>query len=264
MAESATAKTQLREHLASLLISPIADGFWSIQASATELCSRNRTPDQVIRTFQNMLTKIPEWSDVTLRTEVERIKTVSRCGYLDDLIMGVFISYMKSFASLHYAGGDIQIDFDRPTLERFVHEVYIQSARKLWQVAYLFKTTGVTAETQARSRYEVENIINQCLEQVIRSFLPWDSITKKYFSQSQSEPQPQPEPEPEPEPEEKKSVSFGEDEEEEYEVESEDEAPPRLNITDEEVSIDVIEEKEEVDPLKELENKATESLVLNL
>ena len=72
MADSEIAKTQLREHLATLLISPISDGFWSIQTAASELCTRNGTPDQVIRTFQNMLTKIPEWSDVTLRTEVER------------------------------------------------------------------------------------------------------------------------------------------------------------------------------------------------
>ena len=215
MADSEIAKTQLREHLATLLISPISDGFWSIQTAASELCTRNGTPDQVIRTFQNMLTKIPEWSDVTLRTEVERIQKITRCSYLDDLLMGVFISYMKSFASLHHAGGsEISIEFDRPSLAKFIHETYIQSARKLWQVAYLFKTTGVTSEVQARAHNEVEKIIDQSLEQVIRSFLPWESITKKYFS-SPSVPEPEPEHEPEHEHvEEKKTVSFGEDEEE--------------------------------------------------
>jgi len=259
MSESEVAKTQLREHLATLLVPNIAEGFWSIQTAATELCERNHTQDQVIRTFQNMLTKIPEWSDVTLTTEVERIQKVTRCSYLDDLMMGVFISYMKAFASLHQSGNDsISIDFDRPTLAKFIHEAYVQSARKLWQVAYLFKTTGVSSETQARCRQEIETIINQSLEHVIRSFLPWESITRKYFGNSaptQSEV-------PTIMSEEKKSVSFGEDESDDEE--SEDDAPPPLTISEEETTLDIPELEVEEDPLKELEKKAQETLVLNL
>lgn len=261
MSESEVAKTQLREHLATLLVPNIAEGFWSIQTAATELCERNHTPDQVIRTFQNMLTKIPEWSDVTLKTEVERIQKVTRCSYLDDLMMGVFISYMKAFASLHQSSSEISIEFDRPTLAKFIHEAYIQSARKLWQVAYLFKTTGVSSEVQARSRQEVETIINQSLEHVIRGFLPWESITRKYFSTPAPASAPAPEPVPEePEETEKKAVSFEEESEDEDE---EEEAPPPLAISEEEATLDLVEEDEE-DPLKELERKAEETLVLNL
>jgi hypothetical protein len=104
MSDTEFAKSHLRDHLNSLIVSPIAEGFWSIYSSARELCQRNDQPDQILMTFQNMLTKIPEWSDTTLTTEVERIEKVTKCDYLDDLIMGVFISYMKSFASLQYTG----------------------------------------------------------------------------------------------------------------------------------------------------------------
>lgn len=254
MADTEIVKTSLRTHMGTLLIPHISDGFWSIQSAASELCTRNGTPDQVIRTFQNMLTKIPEWSDITLSTEVERIQKITKCSYFDDLLMGVFISYMKSFASLQQSSSDeISIEFDRPTLAKFVHEIYTQSARKLWQVAYLFKTAGVSPEMQSRARQEVETIIDQCLEQVIHNFLPWESITKKYFGTSVPVPA---EPEPEPIVEEKKSVSFGEVDEEEEEV------PPPLTITEEEATLDV--EEEEVDPMKELERKAEETLVLNL
>jgi hypothetical protein len=265
MTESELAKGHLRDHLGYLIVSPIAEGFWSIQKSAYELCERNKTPDQVLRTFQNMLTKIPEWSDITLTTEVERIQTVTRCNYLDDLIMGVFISYMKAFASLNRASSEeITIEFDRPSLAKFIHELYIQSARKLWQVAYLFKTIGVTSESQARARREVEAIISQCLEQVIRGFLPWESITRKYFSEPSSRPTPVVEEPP------AKSVSFGD-----YEVESESEeedddssVPPPLVVSEEATTLDdLIEEEEEqpqADAMTELETKATETLVLNL
>jgi hypothetical protein len=210
-----------------------------------------------------MLTKIPEWSDVTLSTEVERIQKVTKCPYLDDLVMGVFISYMKAFASLH-SGSNVSIEFDRPSLAKFIHELYIQSARKLWQVAYLFKTSGVSSESQARARHEIDSLINQCLEQVIRGFLPWESITRKYFTQPApvTVPEPQPEEEPEAE-EEKKAVSFGEDEEEEFEAESdEEEKPPVLQISEEEATLEV--DEDDSDPLKDLEKKMEETLVLNL
>jgi len=251
MTDTEFAKTHLRDHLSSLIVAPVAEGFWSIQKSAKELCDRNGQKDQILRTFQNLLTKIPEWSDSTLATEVERIEKVTKCEYLDDLIMGVFISYMKSFASLHYQGSskEVEIDFDRPSLAKFVHELYIHSARKLWQTAYLLNT-DMPAETNARNRQEVEKVIGECLEQVIRSFLPWKAITKKYFHNT--------EPESDlvkPVEEEKKNVTFGEDEESD-----EEEVKEKLVISEEDATLDI----PELDEMAELEKKASETLVLNL
>lgn len=270
MADTEFAKTHLREHLNTLLIDPISDGFWSIYSSSKELCERNGQLDQILRTFQNMLTRIPEWSDATLNTEVERIIKVSKCTYIDDLLMGVFIAYMKSFASLHYRGSssEIKIDFDRPSLSKFMHELYKHSARKLWQVAYLFKTVGVSSETQARNRQEISKIISDCMEQVIRSFLPWEAIAKKYFMADQVDA-----PISEVDSTTSKAVTFGEDSEEEDE--DEEEHKPKLTFSDETETIQFqdLDEKpveEEVkpeveeDPLKEIESKLGETLVLNL
>lgn len=260
MSESEFAKTHLRDHLSTLIIPHVADGFWSIYKTSKELCERNNQQDQILRTFQNMLTKIPEWNDVTIKTEVERIVKVSKCSYLDDLIMGVFIAYMKSFASLHYRGNSnhIQIDFDRPDTSRFIHELYIQSARKLWQVAYLFKTFGVTNEQQARNRQEVSKILLESIENVIRHFLPWESIAKQ-FSEQQT---------PEPIPSSNKRVVFEDAEsEDENDEEMEEEAPPpSLKILEDVASIDIDTfDEEETDPLKEIELKAESNpLVLKL
>lgn len=223
-----------------------------------------------------MLTRIPEWSDSTLATEVERILKVSRCNYLDDLIMGVFIAYMKSFASLHYRGNSsqIKIEFERPSVAKFIHELYKHSARKLWQVAYVFRTQGVSSEQQARNRQEIEQIILNCMEQVIRAFLPWEAIAKNYFVDAPTDvplvPQEQP----------NRTVTFEEEDEaeEDDDVEEEEDQPPKLTLSEEVGTIDVEDldkpqeatlpevTKEEVDPLKEIESKMVEgeSLVLNL
>ena len=290
MSSTEFAKAHLREHLVGLLVSPVADGFWSIYDSAKELCDRNGQLDQVLRTFQNMLTRIPEWSEETLNTEVERIVKVSKCTYLDDLLMGVFISYMKSFASLHYRGSssELKIEFERPSISKFIHEMYKQSARKMWQMAYYFKTVGVPSEQQARNRQDIERVITECMEQVIRSFLPWEAIAKKYFADDEyATPTPVtqetvslPIPVTESSPAKvvfEDPVKEEEDEEDEEEDDNgTDDGRGLLEIGEEVATIDFEdfdkpkeepkkEEVEEVDPLKEIESKATDdTLVLNL
>jgi Family of unknown function (DUF5764) len=272
MSDTEFAKTHLRDHLASMVVPAISQGLWSIYDSAKELCDRNGQQDQTIRTFQNMLSKIPEWSDNTLDTEVDRIIKTSKCGYLDDLVMGVFIAYMKSFASLHYRGksSQVSVDFDRPTLAKFVHHMYIHSARKVWQVAYLFKTIGVTTEIQARNRQEIESIVRECMERVIHSFLPWESITKSLSAPAEpiaeEDSSDEEEDSDEEETKEKKNVKF-----EDLPDEEEEEAPSKITLSDDVANIDVQEidipqppPLPDVDPMEEITRRATESLVLKL
>jgi hypothetical protein len=261
------AKVQLREHLSSLLIPRIAEGFWSINDSAVQLCERNKQPSEALHTFQNMITKIPDWSDSTLSEEVERIMKVSKCSYMDDLLMGVFLAYMKSFAALHYRGSSsqVKVEFERPNVTKFVHELYKHSARKLWQVAYLFKTQ-IPSEQQAKNRREIEDVIYKTLDDVVRSFLPWEIIAKSYFTEPPEDERPAP-------PPATKSVLF---EDVEGSDEEEEEKPKTLVFSeapaqeDDALSFTDLDEKEEepvkeVDPLSEIDSKVgEETFVLNL
>ena len=274
MSDSETAKNQLREHLSSLIIPRISQGFWSIYESAQKLCEQNKQPGETLRTFQNLLTKIPQWTETTISEEVERILKVSKCPYMDDLLMGVFLAYMKAFASLQYNGSasQVKVDFERPNVSKFIHELYNHSARKLWQVAYLFKTS-ISTEQQAKNRQEIEQIIHRSLDDVIRGFLPWEVIAKAYFTESTETPA-------------TKSVVFEDVPEQESDSESESEAeaeaeekPRSLSLGDElDFSVLGIEDDEqdekdevkevkfeEIDPLEEIESKiGKETLVLNL
>jgi hypothetical protein len=281
MSETETAKIQLRDHLSSLLVPRIAEGFWSIYESSKQLCERNNQPDQILRTLQNMVTKIPDWSDSTLTEEVERILRISNCSYMDDLLMGVFLAYMKSFASLHYRGASsqVRVEFERPNVTKFIHELYKHSARKLWQTAYLFRTQQVTTEQQARNRNDIEQTVYKCMDDVIRTFLPWELIAKSYFSDPSGS-----EPPPHAPPPVNKSVVFEDiPDDSESESESEDEPPAlapiglklgevidddALSFTDldekvEEVVVPVI--PVELNPLEEIEkNMSSDTLVLNM
>jgi len=274
MGDTEVAKVQLRDHLASLLVPRVAEGFWSVYESAKSLCERNQQPDQILRTFQNLITKVPDWSETTLGEEVERILKASKCGYMDDLLMGVFLSYMKSFASLHYRGqaSQMRVEFERPNVTKFIHELYKHSARKLWQTAYLFRTTQVPSEQQARNRQEIEQTIYKCIDDVIRVFLPWELIARSYFSEQEEAPVIAP-------PAANKSVVFEDmPEEEEDEEEEEEEKQPELNLGEEvdedalsitdldEQAVEVpVAEQKELDPLEEIsKNVSSDTLVLNM
>ena len=175
-------KSTLRENLSRVLVPHVADGLWSIYDSGKAACDRNGQSDQILKTFQNLLTQIPKWSPETLKKEVKRIEVASKCEYLEDLLLGVFVSYIRAFATLQQAEKThVDIDFKRPSVETFIHQLYKQAARQSWSSAYLFKTVGVTSEQQARNRRDIETMIGGAMNEVIDSFIPWKDISKAYF-----------------------------------------------------------------------------------
>ena len=259
-------KQSLRENLARTLVPHVADGLWSIYDSAKTACERNRQPEKTLQTFQNLLTRIPAWSDEILGKEVDRILEASKCDYIEDLLLGVFVSYIRAFAALQQAdAAHVQIDFDRPSLSKFIHAFYKLSARKSWSNAYLFKTIGVTSEQQARNRRDIETVLETTLSETIDGFIPWRDISKAYF-QARA---PAPAPEPEPESESKPPVQFAEaNDVHEFETddeESEDEGPPPIKLG-EDMVLDDIDDGLSVTTEDDLEAKmkSAEPLSLNL
>lgn len=179
------AKTHLRNHLSSVLLSHIQDGIWSIYENAKLVCERNKEVDQTLMTFQNLLTRVATWTPDTLEQEVKRIVQASKCEYIEELLTGVFLAYMRAFAAMQYRPTNdlIEIEFEKPTLDKFIHELYKQVARGAWKHAYLFKTYSITTEQQARNRKEIEALVEDSLDKVIDSFLPWKDITTNYFKE---------------------------------------------------------------------------------
>jgi hypothetical protein len=260
-------KSTLRENLTRVLVPHVADGLWSVYDSAKGACDRNGQSDQILKTFQNLLTQIPKWSPETLRKEVDRIVIASKCEYLEDLLLGVFVSYIRAFATLQQAEkAHVDIDFNRPSVGTFVHKLYNQSARLAWSSAYLFKTVGVMSEQQARNRREIETMIGAAMNEVIDSFIPWKDISRAYF-QSQSSAVAEAPAAPKPEalvapapalveapPEPPKAVQFDEDEDE-------DEAPAISLGEDIKLDDSEFETDDDNDSVK-LEPKETVSLNL--
>jgi len=268
-------KQTLRENLGRVVIPHVADGFWSIYDNAKSACERNKQPDQILRTFQNLLTQVPKWTPETLKKEVDRIAAASKCDYMEDLLLGVFVSYIRAFASLQQVKTEhVDIPFTRPSMEVFLHKFYVMAARGFWSNAYMFKTVGVTSEQQARNRRDIEVMLADVLNEVIDSFIPWKDISKAYFKAPEETPAPVPVPEPVAAPapvveEPKPAVKFGENEMQEFESETEesdDDEPPAIKLG-EDVGLDEddFESESESEAEGEVDVKpSSEAVALNL
>jgi hypothetical protein len=257
-------KQTLRENLSRVLIPHVADGLWSIYDNAKTACERNKQTDQTLRTFQNLLTQVPKWNVETLDAEVNRITIASKCDYIDDLLMGVFVSYIRAFASLQQVEDNhVDIPFTRPELSNFVHALYKSAARESWSNAYLFKTFGVSSEEQARNRRDIETMLSSTLNGVIDSFIPWKDISRAYF-RARDSPAPVAAAVAAVAP---PAVQFTDNEVHEFETDNEesddeDEERPRLTLG-EEIKLEDDEEEDD-DKSIDLESKAIETMTLNL
>lgn len=263
-------KQTLRENLARILVPHIADGLWSVYDNAKVACERNKQPEMTLQTFQNLLTRIPAWNDEILEKEIERITIASKCDYIDDLLLGVFVSYIRAFASLQQTEtAHVNVEFDRPSVSKFVHAFYKLAARKSWSQAYLFKTIGVSSEQQARNRRDIELALEACMNEVIDGFIPWREISRAYFHARESAPPARPSTPAPPPP---KPVTFGEPEVREFDNEDEEESDeeeerPRLQVGEEvQLDADDVEgDADSVDTEAEIEQKAASGTVsLNL
>jgi len=248
-------KQTMRENLTRVLVPHVADGLWSIYENAKTACERNKQPEKTLQTFQNLLTGVTKWSPETLKKEVERIIVASKCDYIEDLLLGVFVSYIRAFASLQQnEATHVNIDFERPSLETFVHNFYVVSARKCWTQAYLFNTIQVPSTQQARNRRDIEVMLDSTVGEVVDSFIPWRGISQAYFQKREEAPRP---------PAAAPPVTFAPPEVHEFETDDEDSEEERPKITLGE-DIALTDDEEDVDTEDELEKKATETVALNL
>lgn len=256
-------KQTMRENLTRVLVPHVADGFWSIYDNAKTACERNGQPEKTLQTFQNLLTSVPKWNEQTLQKEVDRIITASKCDYIEDLLLGVFVSYIRAFASLQQSEAtQVNIEFDRPSLSKFIHTFYTASARKCWTQAYLFNTINIPSIQQAKNRRDIEAMLEATVGEVIDGFIPWREISRAYFQAREEAPKATATP----------PVTFGEPKVHEFETDDEDdddEEEDRPKVTlgeDVELSDDEEEDddKASVSTEDELQRKATETVALNL
>jgi len=177
------AKNEYSSRLINILTPLIILGIKSIFSEAVDLCIENEENDKYLMTFQNFLSRVPKWNATIIKKETTRIVEDSKCPYLEDLLTCVHITQVKILTSIRVSNQQKKIEIDIPKLEDFIHNVYIDFARKLYSNIYLFEKDIMPLNYQKNMR-EAEIICRECILKVIRDSMPIEQILRSYMDET--------------------------------------------------------------------------------
>jgi len=176
------AKEEYTKQLISILKQCIYQGIKSIYLDAKDICNQDNTPDKVLMVFQDLLSRIPKWSQDIINKEYERIVNVSKCDYIEDLLKVVYVSHIKVLTIVHSAQKNKKISLKVPNGGHFIHLCYIECAREFWKDPYLFSENVNKYELQKNMR-DSEVMIAECIAETIRKQLPVRHILKEFLNE---------------------------------------------------------------------------------
>lgn len=177
-------KNEWCARLMNILTPLVISGFNSIWKDAFQIATKNGEKGKYLMTFQNYLSQVPKWSQTIVQAECERIVTNSGCNYLQDLLTCVHIIQLKALSCVRVGQSQRKVDIDIPSLETFIHNIYINCARKVYTNAYLFETDIPSLQIQKNNR-ELELIIRECIVNTVRDSVPTEKILRAYMDEGE-------------------------------------------------------------------------------
>lgn len=170
--------------LVHILTPLIIDGFRAIFDEAWKLCKENDELDKYLMTFQNFIGRVPKWNQSMIQDERQRIIEKSGCGYIEELITCVHIIKLKSLTCIRVGQKQKKVNINVPSLDEFIHKIYINVARKIYTNVYLFEKNIQPLQIQKNNR-ELELVVKECILLSIRESIPVEDILRAYMDETQ-------------------------------------------------------------------------------
>jgi len=179
-------KNEWCARLVSVLTGSINQGINSIFDEADKLCRENDESNKYLMTFQNLLSTIPNWNPTTIENERKRIEQTTGCKYLEELITCVHIIQLKALTCIRVGQKQKKIDIDIPSIDKFIHQIYINTARNLYTSIYLFEKDIFPLQQQKNKR-ELEILIKEAILLTIRDNIPVEDILRVYMAETEEQ-----------------------------------------------------------------------------
>jgi hypothetical protein len=179
-------KNEWCARLVNIMTYAVIAGLKSIFEEAWSLCIENDEEDKYLMTFQTFLSRVPKWNNTIIEAERTRILEVSSCAYLEDLITCVHIIQLKALTCIRVGQEQKKVNIDIPSVDKFIHKVYINVARKVYTNVYLFEKNIQPLDMQKHNR-ELEIIIKEAILNTVRDSMPVEDILKSYINETTEE-----------------------------------------------------------------------------
>jgi len=175
-------KQEYTTQLINILTPLIFEGLTSIYSEVLSIS----IPENILKNFQCFLQRIPKWNNDMIKRETSRIMNSTKSfSWLEDLIKAtlkaniVVLTYNPSFKN------QVKVDpslYQNIKIDDFVHKVYIECARELWNNPYLFYHLYQPIELK-RNQRDTIILIKDCIKEAIRKLLPVKHILHIYLGE---------------------------------------------------------------------------------
>ena len=150
--------------LEEIVTLPFLNGITQIYARTKKECKQGKN---ILKEFQGELRNIKEWDDKVLKEVLKRFREESKCEFIEKLITSIFKIY-------YLTNGIKEAHF--PSVKKYIHECYLNIARKLFKNPYLVYDVGVTAIERRKNIHAIEGIIRKCINDTFVQMLPFSPI----------------------------------------------------------------------------------------
>jgi hypothetical protein len=176
-------KSEYTIQLVNVLTPLIYEGIQSIYTEALKVSNES---NNVLKVFQSFLKRIPKWNQEMIKQETDRIMNNSKSfSWLSDLVKA---TVKANIIVLTYNPGNKNVNKIDPKyyqgikIEDFIHKIYIECARELWNNPYLMYHQYAPIELK-RNQRDTINLVKESIKEAIRKLLPVKEILEIYLDE---------------------------------------------------------------------------------
>lgn len=163
------AKAEYRYQMEEIVTPNIVDtiyGMW--RQSQVDGGSRD-----AILVFQQRLREIPGWNANIVANKTREITYVY--PYFEDLIAACIIAQLKIMSSIKLSQEKPTVQLKLPSTETFLHEVYIQTAKRVYEDPFMLQQKNSSPEVV------LAPVVSDAIERTIRKLIPFKDVLIAYL-----------------------------------------------------------------------------------
>ena len=175
-------KQEYTTQLTNILTPLVYEGLQSIYNDVIKIS----TSDNVLKHFQIAMQRIPKWNNEIIQNETERIMNNSKSySWLEDLIKATLKANIIVLTYNPSTTQQVKVDpqlYQNIKITDFIHKIYVECARELWNNPYLFYHSYPPIELK-RNQRDCVLLIKDCIKEALRKLLPVKHILQIYLGE---------------------------------------------------------------------------------